>query len=131
MKSYTLNKVDKLGDYYEKYGQRYWAECDEQLEPLMFNSQNQGIEAGMKITADEVLLKTSAKGIEYHGLKKVKVDGQASPNAARVADIKDTETTDIKRQLERIERKIDRLLGVDEVAEVKENEEISLSDIPF
>lgn len=89
MKQFTLTKVTKMGDYDSKYGQRFWAEVNEQLEPVMFNSQNQDISVGDTITAEDVLLKTSAKGTEYHGLKKVKVvEGSTNSTQSPISESK-------------------------------------------
>lgn len=110
MNKFTLDKVTKLGDFDEKYGQTYWAETTEQLEPLKFNSLNQDIGTGDTITAEERLLKTSSKGTEYHQLRKVKIETKGhteSPQTPQTGD------SSIKQQLDRIESKIDRLIGDD------------------
>lgn len=125
---YTVNKISKLGEHDEKFGTRYWAEVNEQLEPVMFNSQNQEIEAGATITAEEVLLKQSAKGTNYHQLRKVKVNqGQTE-----LATKEETEHD----QLDRIEAKLDKLLALsqDESSDHGTDtgqEQIPLDEIPF
>ena len=62
-----------MGEPDEKYGTTFWGETQEQLEPVMFNLMEGEPQVGDKITAEEVLLKTSKKGTEYHRLKKVKI----------------------------------------------------------
>jgi hypothetical protein len=102
MKTFNLIKIDKLGDFDAKWGQRYWAECSDQLEPLMFNSLNQNITIPATITAEEVLLKQSAKGTDYHQLKKIKVVEGHPP---------ETPPSGNSSQLDRIEDMLKELLG--------------------
>lgn len=74
MKEFTVTKANMMGEPDPKYGVTWWAEVKEQKEPVMFNIMRQdNIEPGDVLTAEEVLLKTSAKGTEYHRLKKVQL----------------------------------------------------------
>lgn len=94
MKQFTFSKLNKMGDFDEKYGQAYWGEPNEQLEPVKFNSMNQDITMGDTVTCEEVLLKTSSKGTDYHQLKKVKVvdtteakpENAITPGPTRIAE---------------------------------------------
>lgn len=105
--TYTLTKVNKLGQFDETYGQRYWAEIKEELRPVMFNSKSQNIVEGDKLTCEETLNKRSNKGVDYLQLKKVQLDSvpQTSITPSSIT---------IEERLERMERKIDQLLGIDE-----------------
>jgi len=87
-KEYTLKSVRPLGDNDPKFGQTYWADTHDQLEPVMFNLLNGSVGEGARITAETVELKTSAKGTRYHRLKKIKVLGgsQASQTPAVAND---------------------------------------------
>ena len=69
-----LNKVNKLGDYDEKYLQAYWGEVEGQGEkPVKFNSADQNISDGAVIEAEERTEKQSKKGTIYYQLRKVKL----------------------------------------------------------
>jgi hypothetical protein len=70
---YSLDKVNKMGDFDPKYGQSYWAEVGQGEKPIMFNSMDQTISDGAKIEAEERVEKRSQKGTDYYRLKKVKV----------------------------------------------------------
>jgi hypothetical protein len=75
--SYSLDKVSKLGDFDETYGQRYWCESPDEDKALSFNSK-EDIEltetsGAIHITAEERTEKQSKKGTVYYQLKKVKV----------------------------------------------------------
>lgn len=72
MFQYTFSKLQKLGDYDETYGQRYWAEVTEELKPVMFNSKDASIEIGDMIEAAETSNRRSGKGVDYLMLKKVR-----------------------------------------------------------
>jgi hypothetical protein len=81
MPDFTITKANRLGEHDEKYGQRWWAEVKEQKEPVMFNTMRMDdIEPGDVISAEEILLKTSSKGTEYHGLKKVTLGKAERPD---------------------------------------------------
>lgn len=89
---YTLDKVSKLGDYDETYGQRYWCESPDEEKALSFNSR-EDIEltedsGAIHIAAEERTEKQSKKGTVYYQLKKVKVSGsqgrgETSPPATK------------------------------------------------
>lgn len=136
MKTFKLSKVTKLGDMDAKYGQRYWCEVAEQLEPVMFNSMNENIEVGQTITAEEVLLKTSSKGKEYHGLKKVKLTDSKASQAPQTSSTGSVSESQINQILELLKENNEMLkqLTVPNYKQsdvVADPDEISLSDIPF
>lgn len=111
MKTFTFSKLSKLGEHDEKYGTTYWGEPNEQVEPVKFNSMNQDIIDTDTIEAEEILLKTSGKGIEYHQLKKVKVVGGVKHEPGSETPPPPQETVDLLTLLTRIEAKLDKLLG--------------------
>jgi hypothetical protein len=87
---YTLDKVNKLGDNDETYGQRYWCESPEEDKPLSFNSK-ENIEltetsGAIQITAEERVEKQSKKGTVYYQLKKVKVTDRRSDPRVDIAN---------------------------------------------
>lgn len=137
MKQFTLDNVTALGDFDDKYGQSYWCETREQLEPVMFNSMDRHIGPGAIITCDEVLLKTSKKNKDYHRLKKVKVmshgDGEGQSQASGTSS-DDNEllvlARDNNRMLKILTGEAEDKPKHDTVYDPGE-EEISLSDIPF
>lgn len=126
MFEYLLEKADKLGDYDEKFGQRYWCKAQGVDLPLSFNSQRQDIKAGDLIQAEESVNKRSAKGTDYLQLRKVKpVFGQPAsgqPASAPSSALSSTPSSaqprtggdELLATVKRIEAKLDRLLG-DEV----------------
>lgn len=121
MFEYLLEKADKLGDYDEKFGQRYWCKAQGADLPLSFNSQRQDIKAGDLIQAEESVNKRSAKGTDYLQLRKVKPvfgqpasDGASAPSSAPSSAQPRTGGDELLATVKRIEAKLDRLLG-DEV----------------
>lgn len=109
MFTYTFSGLAKLGDFDPKYGQSYWGTPNEHLKPVKFNSMNRGISLGDKITAEERTEKKSAKGIEYYQLKKVKVvEGPTTTEKPAERSVQGSQS-----QLDRIEAKLDKLLGND------------------
>jgi len=130
MPRFTFSKLSKMGDFDEKYGQAYWGSPNEQLVPVKFNSMNPNITQEDAIEAEEVLLKKSSKGTEYHQLKKVKVvnrlqevgrvqqapvlEAVGAPTAPRP-----TSDSEILERLKRIEEKLDTLIGPVEEEEPK------------
>lgn len=80
MKQFTLNKVSKLGDYDEEWGQVFWCEVNEDLMPVRFQKKMADIKPGSKIFAEEVEEKPGKKG-PYLQLKKVKVDEDAAKDS--------------------------------------------------
>lgn len=66
-----LTSVNKLGEKDSKYGQKYWAEVNDSLTPISFNSQSD-FRVDDEITYEESARKVSKKGTEYLQLKKVK-----------------------------------------------------------
>lgn len=139
MKQFTLSKVDKLGDADEKYGQTYWCETQEQLEPVMFNSMSQNISVGDSITAEEVLLKTSNKGKEYHRLKKVKTvsDGSQATGASSNAQTGSVSESQINQLLELVKENNDMLRKLTDPNYGKQGDvvvdpdDIDINSIPF
>lgn len=130
MKKLNLDTLKHLGEYDEKYGQTYWGTSQEQLQPVMFNSMERGLSAPLTIEAEEVLVKESKKGTEYHRLKKVKVvedniteqmKAAAAPTLSLAQGVKDS--------LDRIEAKLDKLLGNDE--NLLGGEPVDLEEVPF
>lgn len=116
MKTFTFSKLSKMGEFDEKWGVTYWGETNEQLEPVKFNSMNQNITYQDAIETEEVLLKTSSKGTEYHQLKKVRVVLPPKGQRAMEVQLSDAYST-TPSQLDRIEHKLDRLLGEDDAPE--------------
>lgn len=128
----------KLGEYDEKFGQSYWATVNEHLQPVKFNSKSQTIGVNDKITAEERSEKRSGKGTDYFQLRGVKVEAvnKLSKEEAQKQEILSP------TQLDRIEAKIDRLLGEEPkeeiydradpiITDIGEGEIVSLDSIPF
>lgn len=128
MFEFVIEKLNKLGDYSETYGQRYWGSATSETAPISFNSQNQNINAGDRIEAEEKVMKKSQKGTTYWQLRKVKVvessaaenSSEGSQNApqgqVRQSSIYEPPSyvmDELKEILIRIEEKIDKLLGSD------------------
>lgn len=119
---YTLDKVNKLGDYDDTYGQRYWCESPDEEKPISFNiHEDIGIDENaptVSITAEERVEKQSKKGTVYYQLKKVKISGSPGNNVP--TDTRATQGSGSPQsatavsQLDRIEAKLDKLLGNDE-----------------
>lgn len=115
--SFKLDKVNKLGDFDDTYGQRYWcASVDSEL-PLSFNTQNQDVMAGDTIEAQESTNKRSTKGTDYLQLKKVQVTAsiQAKPSKPpepSQTSLPDSFTETDRAQLQRVEDGINQLLGL-------------------
>lgn len=107
MKQFTFSKLTKMGEHDEKYGTSYWGETNEQLEPVKFNSMNQDITADDTIEVEDVLLKTSAKGTDYHQLKKVKVSHGEPARAIITGNITPSES-----QHPEIMAKLDQILAL-------------------
>lgn len=136
----------RLGEYDEKYGQAWWAEVAEHAQPVKFNVMNRdNFVAGDNITCEERVEKQSAKGTAYYQLRKVKVGRGTVGQVTGVAvdEVKRAEGYLMEKpaqtQLDRIEAKIDKLLGEPEPVEKKvdvvidpiEGEPIDLDGIPF
>lgn len=120
-----------MGEKDIKYGQTYWAEVEEQSQPVMFNLMSGSPQEGDRITAQEVLLKTSSKGTEYHRLKKVTIE-ESNPRLVNpVAD------ANVNERLAKLEEAVfgpkeDQVQETaSEVKQEMEEEEIDLSSIPF
>lgn len=123
--NFVLDKVSKLGDYDETYGQRYWCESPDEEKPLSFNSK-EDIEltetsGSINITAEERVEKQSKKGTVYYQLKKVKVSGSAGqvthlPEKVtpQTQGSENPQNAAVLSQLDRIEEKLDKLLGIDD-----------------
>lgn len=85
-KIYTLKDPTALGERDPKYGQTYWSYTHDSNTPVMFNLMEGSVGDGSVITAEEVLLKTSSKGTEYHRLKKVHPTGEQAITATKATD---------------------------------------------
>lgn len=123
--TYTLTSVTKLGDNDPKYGQRYWVAAPESDLPMMFNSMSEDIDIGDTITCEETANARSAKGTDYLKLKKVRVAEQGthtSPPAQKPVTEPQNgsdkpngwDAAKLFMQLNRIEEKLDKLLGDDD-----------------
>lgn len=123
--TFTLSEINKLGDNDPTYGQRYWGKVSDDLTPVSFNSKQDGFTPGSTITAEEKVMKQSAKGTQYWTLKKVKlVESTNAPvfvenptQPPYVAHTPSPDNKDVMRQLTIINSKLDQLLGVVEVQE--------------
>lgn len=98
-----------LGEKDEKYGYTLWASTDK--GDVMFNNQTGSVVAGTQITAEEANPKETKKGKPYQRLSKVKVVSMDE----RVQQSVNTQLADVGKptQLDRIEQKLDQLLGND------------------
>lgn len=65
-----------------KYGKSYWSYTYDSETPVMFNLLEGEVQDGTVINAEEVMLKTSKKGTEYHRLKKVRISGSQPSNSS-------------------------------------------------
>lgn len=88
--SFVLDKVSKIGDFDETYGQYYWCESPDEDKALGFNSK-EDIEltetsGAIQITAEERVEKKSKKGRLYYQLKKVKVTSGSKGHGAHPAE---------------------------------------------
>lgn len=89
MISFTIDGIKKLGDYDDKYGQRYWAQTPEGDLPLMFNSMAADLEeklldGPLQIVAEEKSERESAKGNPYLSLKKVKLVERTEASESKI-----------------------------------------------
>jgi hypothetical protein len=122
--TYTFTQdPKKLGEYDEKYGQRWWCNVEEMEYPVMFNTmEREAIDLEDKIEAEEQAMKKSAKGIEYYGLKKVKIhrahNNQSKAQTA-ITEPQESSQTVSKAdnpQLDRIEKQLAVILeGINEL----------------
>jgi len=124
MFTFTLAKVNKLGDNDPTYGQRYWGEVSDDLTPVSFNSKQDGFTPGSTITAEEKVMKQSAKGTQYWTLKKVKLiessqllESSETPPERPYVPHTAIDPKEVLRQLTIINSKLDQLLGVVQVQE--------------
>lgn len=132
MKIFTLTKdALVMGDKDEKYGYTMWANTDQ--GDVMFNTQKSAVLEGTQITAEETVDKVSKAGNPYLRLKKVKI---AESGAEQDFGVKTQQTASVSlseqtgSQLDRIEAKIDKLLGINKDA-TEQTDEIKLEDIPY
>jgi hypothetical protein len=109
--TYQLSELSKLGEFDEKYGQRYWGAIMDDLTPVSFNSKNQNISAGDTIECEEKAQKQSKKGTIYWQLKKVQVNSTSLGEKPATAS-QNASGSDIKAQLDRIEAMVKELLGI-------------------
>lgn len=81
---YIVNQINPLGDYDEKYGQRYWGHVHDSDYEVSFNLMNPvNIEPGDTLDFEEKVIKESKKGKEYLFLRKVKVNAKDTPTATQ------------------------------------------------
>jgi hypothetical protein len=123
MFEFKLDKVAKMGEKDEMYGQVYWCTVEGEELPIKFNSQNDSIKDFDTITAEEKAMKKTVKGDKtYWQLRKVKV---VSSGASTVSSgIPTPEQTPRSDQLDRIESKIDTILNiVDTGVDIPEDED--------
>lgn len=137
MKNYTLDSPFKMGEKHPEYGQSYWSSVLEQDTPVMFNLMSGDVQDGSVISAETVELKTSAKGKDYHRLKKVKIEGgppvQAPQNApaSDLTEKLDAIAGDVKLLLSFV-RQLQKDQEKDTVADFDIGDEpINLDSIPF
>lgn len=111
MKTFTINKAGKMGEHDQKYGQCFWCETNEQLEPVKFNLMQGEVVAGDTITCETVELKESNKGIEYHQLKKVKVvtSGVPQPIKSSPSEHKLDQILELVREIHEATVKLEEL----------------------
>ena len=148
----TITELSPLGEFDETYGQRYWGSAANEENPISFNSMDKALaskvtSAPLKVVCESKAMKKSQKGTLYWQLKKVKpLDVNTAPvshdTQKAVEHTASTPTggsNDLTERLERIESKLDKLLGleeptptkkIDKVAEVTDDE-VDLSDVPF
>ena len=117
--AYTFKQdPKKLGDYDDKYGQRWWGNVNEMDYPVMFNTMERDtIDLEDKIEAEEQAMKKSAKGTEYYGLKKVKIHkAHGNKSSAQSTLIEPPESSQSvskadNPQLDRIEKQLALIIG--------------------
>lgn len=118
---YTISEIAKLGTKDEKYGQRWWGKVTEDLKPISFNVMEGEFQTGDRISFEESLNKRSQKGVDFLQLKKVRraEQNQLGTNIAETGTtmkfptITSVASGGVHEQLDRIEAKLDKLLGQD------------------
>lgn len=142
--NYTAKKINPLGDFDNKYGQRYWGAVNESAMPVSFNLMTPiNISEGAELEFEEKVVKESKKGTEYMFLRKVKVSGNSA------TEIVKTESKNIEQKLDAIAGDVKLLLSFvrqlqkestktqepepeeDNVTEDIGDEPMDLSQIPF
>jgi ribosome assembly protein YihI (activator of Der GTPase) len=108
---FTLKSANAMGDEHPDYGQAYWCYAEGSETPLKFNIKGATVYKGSKITAEEKVMKMGAKG-EFAQLKKVKVLDAQLPSSGSQTTVT-AQNTSSQTQLDRIESKLDQLLGMD------------------
>lgn len=79
----TIKYVNPLGEYSEKYGQKYWGKAHDVDMDISFNMMNPvNFEDGDGIEFEEKVIKETSKGKEYIQLRKVKRSGAGSNEPA-------------------------------------------------
>lgn len=124
--TYTITKINTLGDHDDTYGQRYWGQVQEEDKDISFNLKDVlDIAPGTVITAEESMNKQTLKGKSYLQLKKVKVTNEqvsvpavtrVFPGATPVATAPTEEPRlykNILETLERIEYKLDKYMSTE------------------
>lgn len=95
MSEYTIKYMRPLGDYDQKYGQKYWGKVEEADMDVSFNLMNpKDFEEGDKITYGEKLIRETKAGKEYMQLRKVTLDGQTGLPVERVTPVSGGKTSD-------------------------------------
>lgn len=138
MPKYTIAKASQMGDPDPKYGATWYCETQEQLEPIMFNLMSGVVNVGDKVTCEEVLLKTSAKGNDYHRLKKVKViPGEQTHTEAPQPSFTPTQgsipESKIEQLLELVKENNEMLKQLTYIPNkpTDDSEDVDMSEIPF
>ncbi len=128
MFQYTFSKEPlKMGERDEKYGQAYWCEVNEHLEPVKFNTMSEEpITIRDKIECEERTQKRTQKGKDYYQLKKVRVLNAVEARISSPTEHNDPTTTpptpqganpdvgytdQILERVIRIENKLDQLFS--------------------
>lgn len=136
MFKFSLDGIKRMGEADPKYGQAYWCTSTDVDLPIKFNSMDKDLDHRLEdgplhIVAEEKSERQSAKGTDYIQLKKVRVaekvsedpfegkTGTDEPSVAQDTLKQSVDTTitlaqAVKASLDRIESKLDRLLGNDE-----------------
>lgn len=131
MFTYTLRNPKPLGNDDPTYGQKYWASAEGVDTAVSFNlTGGQTVHDGSTITAEVSENRfTKEKNTPYQLLRKVKVQDGALPQVGQVISPQAITTNDfakpgqaanpmdvgaIENRLQRIEEKVDKLLGLDD-----------------
>ena len=138
MREYTIAQANKMGEYHETYGQAFWCDTQEQLEPVKFNLITGDVQIGDKITAETVELRTSKKGAAYHQLKKVRVVGGSpgeTPSSPQVPALSESKIEQLLELVKENNAMLRTLTEAEPTFDVsgapKRDDDIDLSEIPY